>query len=170
LKQDAEAARERVELPRRYDRDSDGNHAIFGVQRSSALVIQDLRDFSSRRTISLSGRHGNPRPVLRNSGLDNVLLRLPSQAVGTVRVGRGKGGAVAFGWHTPRHTYVSAIVMYPEGAGEQLDWSIGLRESAAILVGRLLGFGSPEVDVSLQQLLAAVQSQLAEDVRCTSIS
>lgn len=45
-----------------------GDNAIFAVQRSSTLIVQNLRDPSSRRIISLADRHGNPRPELRNSG------------------------------------------------------------------------------------------------------
>lgn len=45
-----------------------GDNAVFAVQRSSTLIVQNLRDPGNRRTISLADRHGNPRPELRNSG------------------------------------------------------------------------------------------------------
>lgn len=45
-----------------------GHHAIFSVQRSSTLIVQDLRNPRDVRSITLGDRHGNPKPELRDSG------------------------------------------------------------------------------------------------------
>ena len=46
---------------------NDGRRAIFSVQRSSKLIVQDLQTGKKVGTIVLGDRHGNPRPSLRRA-------------------------------------------------------------------------------------------------------